>query len=226
MDLVDHQQRAEVQRQKLFFLWALDENVTTESWKKRERDVFSRAKLEHVEEDDLAEQIWFRGGSVMWGFSWRNEPLMILSGIQSDWQQKTRRDAAVQITQRRSKSQLSCSWRHSIILYNFPHSFHPPDRKSVTPPWGFLHSVWLHHRTGERLVQGMKTQEYQLSLKIYTFAYYEWMIQHENYITWKSHIRKITKQVKRPTLMETMINWYDEIFWFLWRFICKLKKIK
>lgn len=142
MDLVDHQQRAEVQRQKIFFLWALDENVTTESWKKRERDVFSRAKLEHVEEEDLAEQIWFRGGSVMWGISWRNEPLMIVLGIQSDWQQKTRRDAAVQIIRRRSKSQLSCSWRHSIIFYNFPHSFHPPDRKSVTPPWGLLQLVY------------------------------------------------------------------------------------
>lgn len=153
MDLVDHQQRAEVQRQKIFFLWALDENVTTESWKERERDVFSRAKLEHVEEEDLAEQIWFRGGSVMWGISWRNEPLMIVLGIQSDWQQKTRRDAAVQIIRRRSKSQLSCSWRHRIIFYNFPHSFHPPGQEiSNSTLRASTISVWLHHRTGERLM--------------------------------------------------------------------------
>lgn len=71
-----------------------DVSVSTE-WKCRNRKlgnrkkkaqqreiVFSRAKLERVEEEDMAEQIWFRGGSMMWGTSWRNEPLMILLGIQ------------------------------------------------------------------------------------------------------------------------------------------------
>ena len=119
-------------------MWALEENATTESCKtdrkKKQRDFFfsSRAKLEHVEEEDMAEQIWFRGGSVMWGTSWRNEPLMIPLGIQSDRQQRTRTDAAVLIRRGRSNSQVSCSWRRSVSGHLICFLW-PPSTPSASP---------------------------------------------------------------------------------------------
>lgn len=139
-------------------MWALDENATTESCKTdrktAERDFFfQEQKLEHVEEEDMAEQIWFRGGSVMWGASWRNEPLMIRLGFSPtasrgrggmpllwlDEEGQTLRSPAADGTA------LVDTWFvfSGLSRPPPPPPLAPLDRKSVKPPGDSLYSIWL-----------------------------------------------------------------------------------
>lgn len=152
MDLVDHQQRAEVQRQKIFFLWALDENVTTESWKKRER-CFFKSKIRACGGGGFGRADMIQRGQrdvryflKKWTFNDRLGDSVRLTAEDeegrrcSDYTKKVKISALMQLT----------AQHHFLQL---PPLLPPPGQEiSNSTLRASTISVWLHHRTGERLM--------------------------------------------------------------------------
>lgn len=97
---------------------------------------------------------------VMWGTSWRNEPLMIPLGIQSHGQQRMRRDSTVLIRRGGQTLQSHSAYRHDVsrhlicFLWPFstPTASHNPPTAAPNLFWtgnqyefprGLPHSIWL-----------------------------------------------------------------------------------